>query len=420
MTTSGPASSASILGIRDVRLFLGSRFLTGLGVNMQTVAVGWQIYDITGDPLALGYAGLAVFLPMALCTLPAGDIADRLDRRLVLAASFAGQLGTALLLLVLTLAATRDVAWFYAALALFGISRAFVLPTQQSFLPRLVPPALFPRAVPWSASAHQLATILGPALGGVIYILGPAAVYGTAAAFFAAAVAAIASIRTHGRQAPAAGDVAGMRAWHRLAAGIAFVRRTPILLGAISLDMFAVLLSGATALLPVYARDILFVGPEGLGILRSATAVGAAMTALALTRWPVSRHAGATLLIGVAVFGAATVVFGVSESFVLSVAALAIMGAADMVSNFVRSTVVQLATPDPMRGRVSGVNSLFISASNELGEFRAGVTAAFLGTVPAVVVGGVGAVAVVGLWAWLFPALRRVDRLADLTPAPPP
>lgn len=408
----------NVLGIRDLRLFLSCRFLSGLGMNMQTVAVGWQVYDITGDPLALGYVGLAVFLPMALLTLPAGEIADRIDRRLVLAGSYIGEMASSLLLLALTLSGTRDVSLFYGALALFGAARAFVLPTQQSFLPRLVPAALFPRAVPWSASANQLSTILGPALGGVIYLFGPSAVYSTAAALLAAATAATAAIRTHGRQEPAlASEAIETRAWRRLLAGIAFVRRTPILLGAISLDMVAVLLSGAAALLPIYARDILNVGPEGLGVLRSAIAVGAAVMALALTRWPVHRHAGITLLVGVGVFGAATIVFGVSESFVLSVGALAVMGAADMVSNFVRSTVVQLATPDPMRGRVSGVNSLFIGASNELGDFRAGVMAALIGTVPAVVFGGVGAIAVVGLWAWLFPELRRVDRLADVKPA---
>jgi MFS family permease len=415
MTTESTPSSPSTaaLRLRDFRLYLGVRFMSSIAMQMQSVAVGWQIYDITSDPLSLGLVGLAQFLPMAGFILPAGDVSDRYDRRVILAVSYAVQALCALALLALAVSATV-VTWpFYLVLVVFGAARGFTAPAAQSFAPFLVPPALLPSAVAWSSSANTSAVIIGPALGGVLYVLGAGVVYATCLALFVAMVVLTVAISI---RAPRHVGHAGETAWDRLLAGIAYIGTKRIILGAILLDLFAVLLGGATALLPVYARDILHVGPDGLGVLRSAQAIGAAATALLLANFPLRRHAGAAMFGGVALFGIATIVFGVSESFPLSVIALAVLGAADMINVFVRSTIVQLATPDPMRGRISAVNMLFVGASNELGEFRAGVMAVLLGTVPAVVVGGAGTLAVVGLCAWRYPELRRVDRLTDVRP----
>ena len=398
---------------RDLHLFLVARFLATLAVQIQSVAVGWQVYDLSNDPLALGYVGLAIFLPMVVLTLPAGDIADRVDRRAILMASFVAQSVSAALLLALTFADMRDHGPIYAVLALFGAARAFAWPAQASFLPLLGPRADLAPAVALSSSVLKVATIIGPAIGGVLYALGPEIAYGACLAAMLGVVGALRAIRRSGRSLPAA---TGAGAVSRLIAGIAFVRATPIVLGAISLDLFAVLLGGAVALLPIYARDVLHVGPTGLGWLRTAPAIGGALTALWLARWPLERRTGVWMLISVGAFGVATIVFGLSENFFLSLAALFVTGATDMVSVYVRSTAIQLATPDGMRGRVSAVNVLFIGASNELGEFRAGVQAAWQGAVAAVVLGGVGTIVVVALWAKLFPELRRLDRLADLQP----
>lgn len=404
-----------VLGVRDFSLFLSGRALSNLSIQMQSVAVGWHVYDLTNDPLALGYVGLAVFLPVACLTLPAGDVADRFDRRVILAASYALQALCAAAFLALTLSGETVVWPFYVVMALFGVGRAFASPASQSFVPFLVSRAQVTRAIAWSASAYQTASMLGPALGGLIYIIGPAAVYGTCLALFVIVVASIAGIRT--RVQPGAAD-AGTTALQRLLAGIAFVRRKPIVLGAATLDMFAVLLGGATALLPVYARDILQVGPEGLGALRSAMAIGGVATALVVAHYSIDRRAGLTMFGAIAIFGIGTVVFGVSENFVLSLIALTVMGMADQISVVTRNTLVQLATPEGMRGRVSALHMLFVGTSNEFGEFRAGTMAAWLGAVPAVLVGGAGVLGVVGLWMWLFPDLRKVDRLTDITPAP--
>jgi MFS family permease len=406
---------AHVLGVRDFRLFLSGRALSNLSIQMQSVAVGWQVYDLTNDPLALGYVGLAVFLPVACLTLPAGDAADRFDRRFILAASYGLQALCAAAFLALTLTGETVVWPFYLVMALFGVGRAFAGPAAQSFVPFLVARPQVTRAIAWSASAYQTAAMLGPALGGVIYIVGPAAVYGTCLALFVVVFASIAGIRTRVR--PGATE-AGMTALQRLLAGIAFVRRKPIVLGAATLDMFAVLLGGATALLPVYARDILHVGPGGLGILRSAMAVGGVATALAVAHYSIARRAGLTMFGAIAVFGIATLVFGVSESFTLSLIALTIMGMADQISVVTRNTLVQLATPEGMRGRVSALHMLFVGTSNEFGEFRAGTMAAWLGAVPAVLLGGAGILGVVSLWMWLFPDLRKIDRLSDVAPAP--
>jgi MFS family permease len=406
-------ASQSVLRLRDFRLYLGVRFMGSVAMQMQSVAVGWQIYAITGDPLSLGLVGLAQFLPMAGFILPAGDITDRFDRRIILAASYVVQALSALSLLVLALRHETATWPFYVVLVAFGAARGFTAPAIQSFAPFLVPVAMLPRAVAWSSSANTTAVIIGPALGGVLYVFGAAAVYTVCLVLFTAMAGSIAAIRS---RAPVHVGVAGETAFDRFRAGIRYIGAKRMMLGAILLDLFAVLLGGAVALLPVYARDILQVGPEGLGVLRSAQAVGAAVTALVLANFPLRRHAGAAMFGGVALFGVATIVFGLSESFFVSLAALAVMGAADMINVFVRSSIVQLATPDPMRGRISAVNMLFVGASNELGEFESGVTAAWFGTVPSVVIGGLGTLAVVGTCAWLFPELRKVDRLHDVKP----
>ena len=415
MNSTQEPRSAEILRSRDFRLYIVGRFLWTLAVQIQSVAVGWQVYDRTEDPLALGLVGLALFLPVAILTLPAGDVADRFDRRRILWIASCAQAVSAAALLGFALAGDGGTAGIYAAVALFGAARAFLGPAQQSVLPLLVPQPLFAAAVAWGQSAFKIATIAGPAVGGLLYVFGPEAAYGACIALQLAVAASVLMIATPGRRGT---DLAaGVGAISRLVAGIDYVRNSPIILGAISLDLFAVLLGGAVALLPIYARDLLMVGPEGLGVLRAAPSIGGIAAALLLARRPLGRHAGAWMFAAVAVFGAGTIVFGLSRDFYLSLAALAVVGAADMISVFVRSTAIQLATPDAMRGRVSAVNLLFIGASNELGEFRAGAMAAWIGVVPAVVFGGIGTLAAVALWMRLFPALREMDRLEDLAPS---
>jgi MFS family permease len=398
---------------RDFHQYLASTFLATIAMMIQSVAVAWQVYDLVREPLALGYVGLFQFLPLALFALPAGALADRVDRRAMLAATYLLQTLSSLLFVVMALAPPHNIWPFYAVLALFGTARAFAAPASQSLLPRLVTEERFPRAVALTSSVRQTAVIVGPALGGAIYLLGPALAYSTCVACFAAVAVLIATLRT--RSAPLARFVRTTTLGH-VTAGIAYIWRKPIILGAISLDLFAVLLGGATALLPIYARDILHVGPIGLGLLRSAPALGAATLGLTLARRPLGAKVGTTMFACVAGFGCATMVFGLSRNFALSLAALVMLGASDMVSVYVRLSLVQLATPDAMRGRVSAVNYLFIGASNELGEFESGVTAAWFGTVPSVVIGGLGTLAVVLLWTVMFPDLRRVNRLTDVIP----
>jgi hypothetical protein len=377
---------------------------------MQSVAVGWQIYAATGRPLDLAWVGLAQFLPAAGLSLVTGHTADRFDRRAILMLCQAALAALALGLFVTTRLGST-IGFIYVVLVGIGVARAFIGPATQSMLPTLVPVEHFGNAVAWSASFFQVATVVGPMLGGVLYAAagGAAAVYAVAGACMVAALVLVAAMR---KARPGAPRAATNRA--SVLAGVRYVRGNPIVLGAISLDFFAVLLGGATALLPVYARDILKLGPWALGALRSAPAAGAAVVAVALARWPLKRRAGLKMLFCVAIFGAGTIVFGLSRSFALSLAALVVTGAADMVSVFVRSTLVQLATPDPMRGRVSAVNMVFIGASNELGEFESGVMAQWLGAVPSVVMGGIGTLVVVALWAWRFPRLAGVDRLEDV------
>jgi len=415
MTSSAavPALGRSVLKYRDYRFFLAARLLITAAVQIQSVAVGIQVYDISHSTFALGFVGLAQFLPMLALILPAGDLADRYNRRIILLVSCFVAAAVAAGFFLLTVLDIQSLGLFYVVLALFGLVRTLSAPASQSLVPLLVPAEHLPRAIAWSSSAFQTATIAGPALGGVLYELGPKVAYGTCFLLQATAVLLFALMR-----APLAmrNVRAGGSALGRAIAGIDYVKARPVILGAISLDLFAVLLGGATALLPVYAKDILMVGPTGLGLLRAAPAVGAAITGLLLGQFPLNRNTGFTMFACVGLFGVATIVFGVSHSFALSLAALAVLGASDMISVFVRSTLIQMATPDGMRGRVSAVSMLFVGASNELGEFESGVTATWFGVVPSVVIGGLGTLVVVGVWMWLFPGLRRVDRLSDVKP----
>ena len=413
MDSSPVTATPNALAHRDFRRFLSASFLAILAAEIQSVAVSWQIYSIARTPLALGYVGLAQFLPMMACTIPAGHLADRFDRRRILVVSnlFTAVASGGFLMLALT---GTHVLWpFYVVLMLFGAARAFAGPASQSFVPLLVPQDQFPQAVAWASSTSQVAVIAGPAIGGAIYILGPAVDYGVCLILFVSIAIVMSTIRSRSARYEAEADTS---VFERITAGVAYVWRKPLILGAFSLDLFAVLLGGATALLPVYARDILHVGPLGLGVLRSAPALGATMLGIALGQRALSRRAGLAMFTCVAIFGIATIVFGLSQNFVLSLAALFVLGASDMVSVYVRTTLTQLATPDAMRGRVSAVNRLFVGASNELGEFESGVTATWFGTVPAVVLGGVGTLIIVAVWYRMFPSLREVDRLSEVTP----
>ena len=401
---SDPAVSA--FSYPAFRRYWASRLFSTLATQMQSVAIGWQVYDMTHRPLDLGFVGLAQFLPGLGLALIAGYVVDRYDRRAILSLCTGLEAVCSVLLLALILSGNTNVVLIFGVLVLFGIARAFVFPAGIALMPNLVPQHHYVNAAAWSSSAWQTATIAGPAVGGMLYALGPAVVYGVSGLLLLGSSLLVVSIRIQRvvsqKKAPS---------WATVVAGIHFIRSQPIVLGAISLDLFAVLLGGATALLPVYARDILFVGPTGLGILRSAPAAGALLTAMIVARRPIRQHAGRILLVTVGVFGAATIVFGVSETLWLSLLMLFLMGAADMVSVVIRRVLVLVATPDDMRGRVSAVEAVFIGASNELGEFESGVTAAWFGVVPAVVLGGLGTIGIVSLWAKIFPQLRRVDSL---------
>jgi MFS family permease len=403
----------SIYRPHDLHFFVTSRFVATVAIQVQSVAIGWQIYGMTHSTLALGMVGLCQFLPMFLLTLPAGDITDRFNQRRVYSLAALLQACCSAMFLVLSLFFPHTAWPFYLVLMLFGAARGFTGPSGSSLLPFLVPQERLTKAMAFSSSVFTTAVISGPALGGFLYALGPAHVYSICIAGFVGA--ALIVTRLGGRRFIP--ETSQASRYDRVAEGVRFVRSRPVVLGAISLDLFAVLLGGATALLPVYARDILHVGPQGLGVLRSAPAVGSFTSALILTHRPIRRHVGIKMFAVVVGFGAATIAFGLSTNFFLSLFALSMLGVTDMVSVFVRSSLIQLATPDAMRGRVSAVNMLFIGASNELGEFESGVTAALFGTVPAVVLGGLGTLTVVAIWMKLFPPLRRVDRFADVSVA---
>ena len=386
--------------------YWAARFLVTFATQVVSVAVGWQIYDLTRDPFDLGLVGIIQFAPSLLLVLVTGSVADRFGRRLIMGlAAFLEALCT-LTILMLTLRGLTGVGEVFAILFVFGIARAFFAPASASLVANLVPAEHFANAVAWNSSAWQTATIVGPVAGGLLYGLSAGAAYSVATLFMLAAGVLILSIPK-----PAQHSETEKTSLETIFAGFRYIWSEKIVLGAISLDLFAVLLSGAVALLPVYARDILELGPWGLGLLRAAPGIGAIMVAVWLTSHPIRDHAGLVMLFFVAMFGVCTIVFGVSTIPWLSIVALAMLGATDMISVYVRETLIQLWTPDRVRGRVNAVNMVFVGASNELGEFRAGTMAALIGTVPAVVFGGVGAIGVAGLWAYLFPALRRVRRL---------
>ncbi len=390
----------------DFRRYLAARLAGSFGSQMLIVALGYQVYQLTHNPLDLGLIGLSQFLPFVVLVLPAGQAADHLDRRRIMAACYALLAACAVLLAVLTLVGLPSVWPIFGVMTLFGVARAFSMPTGQALLPNLVPTEEFGNAIAVTSSTGQIATIAGPAIGGLLFLAGPAVVYAVVATMTAIGVVLLLGVRGGGRTERIREPISV----RTLLSGVVFVRSNRVVLGSISLDLFAVLFGGATALLPVYASDILHVGPTGLGVLRAAPAVGAAVCAAVLSARPVTRHVGVWMFGGVAVFGASTLLFGISTSFPLTLAALVVLGAADMVSVYVRHLLVQLTTPDAIRGRVSAVNAVFIGASNELGEFESGVTAAWWGTVPAVLVGGVATIIVAGVWSWLFPTLRSLQR----------
>jgi predicted MFS family arabinose efflux permease len=404
-----------VLQERDYRRLLGSSVAYGFGREMVFVAIGWQVYAISRDPFDLGLIGLAEFLPLLLFALPAGAISDRFSRKLVYIATLLVDAAITALLLVVSRSGADEL-WPFLALAFaIGCSAAVGNPAIRSMWPTLVPLELLTRALALRSTVFQLTVVLGPAIGGLLFAIRPELVYGTAVGLMLLSAAVTLPISDLAIEtAPA--DVAGSRL-DGLLGGLRFVRRTPVMLGAISLDLVAVLFGGAVALLPLFARDILEVGPAGLGVLRSAPAVGALLAGIMLTRRPLRGSAGRKLLVVVAVFGASMIVFGLSEVFALSFAALAVGGFADMISMNIRSTIAALATPDALRGRVNAVESVFISASNELGAFESGVAAALVGAVPAVVIGGSLTIAAALLWSRFFPAMARIDRLELLHPA---
>ncbi|MFY9751284.1 MAG: MFS transporter [Candidatus Acidiferrales bacterium] len=394
-------------------LFQMARMCVVIGQEMESVAVGWQVYEITRRPVDLGYVGLAQFLPGILLFLVSGHTADRFDRKKILVVCYAGFALCSALLLAISWRGSSSVALIYAVLVVLGIVRSFNGPAARALMPQLVPEVHFPNAVAWSSTIFQTATILGPALGGIIYAAtrGPSAVY--AATVVAAIGAALLIMRVRPETKARPREPVNAKT---VLAGLWYMWRQKVVLGSISLDLFAVLLGGSVALLPVYAREILKTGPWGLGLLRAAPGVGAAAMALLVAHRPLGRRAGRTMLWCVAGFGLFTILFGLSKSLILSLISLLLLGATDMVSVIVRATIIQLATPDEMRGRVNAVDMVFIGASNELGEFESGLTAQWLGPVIAVVAGGIGTILVTALWAWRFPELRKADRLTDVRP----
>lgn len=412
MNASGSHPEA-LLNHSGFRRFWLARVCSTVATQMQAVAVGWQMYDLTHSALDLGLVGLAQFLPAAALVLFAGHVADRYDRRIVLRICLMIEAAAVAVLALGTLRGWISREMIFATVFVLGCARAFEMPSLASMLPIVVPQSLFPRAVAGSASANQIATITGPAIGGLIYAQNPVAAYAISAGLLLFASFMVARIRT--QQTAASRQPFSMAA---VLAGFAFIRRHPIVLGAISLDMFAVLLGGATALLPVFARDVLGTDAQGLGLLRACPALGALSMSIVLARWPLRRRVGRIMYACVAIYGVATIAFSLSTWLPLSMAFLVILGAADLVSVVIRMTLVQLETPDEMRGRVSAVNSLFIGTSNQLGEFRAGVMAAWLGAVPAVLIGGVGTLIVVALWTRAFPDLFNVERMQAVKRAP--
>jgi MFS family permease len=407
-SVTGALPASSVLRHRSFAFFWCSRILSTMAFQAQTVGVGWQMYALTGNPLDLGLVGLVQFVPIVLLTLVVGHVADRYDRRLILGVCQTIEALTAAVLVAGSLGGWLSRESLLAIVAVLGAARAFEEPTRATLLPGLVPRPLISRATALYASASQLARIVGPALGGLLYVLGPTAAYSAATiAYAAAAILPAFIVVTPIERAREPVSVASVLS------GLVFIWSKPIILGAISLDLFVVLLGGAVALLPIYARDILNTGPWGLGLLRAAPGVGAIGVAVILARQQVRRGVGPLLFASVTVFGLATLVFAVSTSMALSLVALAISGAANVVSVVIRWSLIQLHTPDEMRGRVTAVNSLFTGTSNQLGDFESGLTAAWFGAVPSVLIGGIGTVLVALLWMRIFPALRQARSLDE-------
>lgn len=404
----GPGLAA--LRERDFALYAGANFLATIALQIQATALAWQIYEITRDPFQLGLVGLAEFLPAVLLALPAGHLADRVDRRLLLLIGIGAELVAALVLVSLMVTGhITEIAILTLAFC-FGVARAVATPAGRALMPNLMPKAHFASAVAWSSTSWQVATIAGPGLGGLLYSIGPSVAYGGAALGFAGAVTLAVLMRGRPVATPTTTEVDLVA----ILAGLALIFRNRLLLGTISLDLFAVLFSGATALIPVFAQDILHVGADAGGLLRSAQGLGATATALLLTQFPLQRHVGRRLFMAVGLFGVAAIVFGLSRDYWLSFGALLVLGAADMVSVYIRGTLVPLATPDTLRGRVTAVESVFIGASNELGMFVAGSGGALLGPAAAVLVGGGVTLVITLSWAGMFPVLRRLDRFSAL------
>jgi len=410
--------STSVFRHRAFALFWVARVFSTLAVQAESVTIGWQVYSVARhtrsveeSALLVGMVGLAQFVPLFLLSLAAGAMADRRDRRAIMVACTGVEIACVLALAVLALHPGPSQTPMFAIAALFGASRAFLSPASAALGPMLVPRHELPRAISWNSLGDQGGSMVGPWIGGALCAVSPAAAYGGSAVLYGIAAGALLAVRSNTRPARQPGT--GL---DQIREGLVYVWTNKIVLGAISLDLFAVLLGGATALLPVFARDVLNVGAHGFGALRSGPAVGAALMAFALSRWPLQRRAGHWLFAGVAAFGVSTLVFAVSRSLVVSVIALAALGAADMISVYVRQSLVQIVTPDAMRGRVSAVSGLFIGGSAELGEFETGVAARLLGPVGAAIFGGVGSLLVTGAWSWMFPALRRADRLDGAGP----
>jgi MFS family permease len=413
MSSAGPSAAHqqgirpfAALAYRDFTVFAAARFITTVGWQVLGAAVGWQVWQLTHNPLALAFVGLAQFLPFFLLVLPAGQVADRVDRRLVLIAAYSLDALSAGLLLWFTLSGSPHMWPVFLAMTLFGVGRAFWMPTGQAITPNLVPVEVFPSAVAVNSTLFQIGVIGGPALGGLLLVWGPQAAYATTASLLTLAVILISTIKPVRAKIPVAdfklGDVLE---------GLRFVFQRRTVLGAISLDLFAVLFGGATAMMPIYASDVLHVSPLGYGVLRSAPGAGAAAMAAVLAFSPLTRHVGRWMFAGVALFGVSTIVFGLSKLFWLSLISLFLLGLGDMISVIVRHLLVQLETPDAIRGRVSAVSSMFIGASNELGEFESGLAARAFGLVPSVVLGGIATLLVVIAYMKLFPELRLMDRL---------
>ena len=407
------------LRIRDYRAFWTARFFVTVAGMMMVVVIGWQVYDIARETmnrdeaaLLLGLIGLVQFLPLFCLALVVGVIADRMDRRYIARAAVALEVGCAAVLGWLALVGTVPLSSLFVVAGLLGVARAFQGPSMAALAPNLVPRELLPQAIALNSISWQAGAVIGPPLGAFLYAVSPATPYLAATVLFVLTFFCLMLIRPVPRPAPSA-----LTPWRSLVEGVAYVRHNRVLLGAISLDLFAVLLGGATAMLPVYARDVLHVGVEGLGPLRAAPSAGAVVMAFLLAGKPLRRYVGPVMFGSVALFGLATIVFGLSTDYRLSLVALVVLGAADAISVFVRGSLIQLHTPDDMRGRVSSVSGLFISASNELGELESGLAARFIGAVPAVVIGGAGAIIVTLLWAWRFPELRTADKFDVPEPA---